>query len=276
METFLASISFNHLIFSIFILFIIILALLIYTLKLSKKIKSLQETIFSVQRDFDHKQTVVESIVSKITTGTPLATHPATQEQHITQKITQLLQQFSLKLNRKMYDSFKQEHAVWNEKFSILLTLLGKTEDDLKKVREHVFKDSWTSISELRQKSQLLFNDMKEDGIFYRMQSLLLISNLSAQQNQEVEAFRHTIAALKLYYESKPVLPLSHKITWKVGAALIKCTTYLDPNIQKEILRKFNITPKQILSLFQELDYADTHPELLQEIHIWVNHIVSI
>ncbi|MDK2818701.1 MAG: hypothetical protein KFW21_04555 [Spirochaetota bacterium] len=262
--------------FIFIIISVIIIILFIYYIRLSSKIKQLSEALFSLQRSVNHKETIFENTISKLAQNLPLDNHPATQEKHISNIIEQLLNKFSIQLQRKIQDNFQDEQDIWHDKFTILLTILGKTEQDLRQNRDELFKKSWISITELRQKSQLLFNDMKEDGIFYRMQSLWLLSDLEAQKQFYYDSFRYSIAALKLYQDSKPTLPLSQKIAWKVGENLADISTKLDKQSQQKNLKKFNLTMPQVLEIFQELENTSSNIEVFQKIRLWNNQFTSI
>ena len=255
---------------------VIIIILFIFCIRLSSKTKKLSEALFSLQRSVNHKETIFENTISKLAQNLPLDNHPATQEKHISNIIEQLLNKFSIQLQRKIQDNLQDEQDIWHDKFTILLTILGKTEQDLRQNRDELFKKSWISITELRQKSQLLFNDMKEDGIFYRMQSLWLLSDLEAQKQFYYDSFRYSIAALKLYQDSKPTLPLSQKIAWKVGENLADISTKLDKQSQQKNLKKFNLTMPQVLEMFQELENTSSNIEVLQKIRLWNNQFTSI
>ncbi|MGL5956290.1 MAG: hypothetical protein ACRC0X_06770 [Brevinema sp.] len=258
------------------ILGILTILLCLSNIILSKKIKKLSQELFSLQRSTNHKDTVLETTLSQFTQDLPIEKHPHTQNKQTTHLIENLLHKFSIRLNKKLHEKLQQEQNIWNEKFSLLLTLMNKTEKDLQQVRDHRFKESWISITELRQKAQLLFNDMQEDGVFYRIQSLWQLSTLSLQQQNPYDAFRHSTAALRLYHDSKPTLPLSHKIIWNIGNTFIESSKTLEKKIQQEIIKKFQITSKDILELFQETENFESNIETLQKIRIWYNQFTQL
>ncbi len=248
----------------------IIIALFILCIYLNKKVSTLTKIVFSLQRSVDHRYSVLEGAISQM--AQEISSDNLTPEdKHTNQVIENLLHKFSIRLNKKIHEKLQSEQDIWQDKFSVLLSLMGKTDDDLQQEIDVYFKDSWTTITELRQKSQLLFNDMQEDGIFYRMQSLWLLSNLNHQQTDNYESFRYCVAALKLYADFKPKLPLSQKITWKIGDSLLVCYPHLDTHQQQEILKKFHLSAQDILDLFQDLDSTESHT--LQQIQIWYNQL---
>ena len=260
----------------ILIIMIVLIALFIYCIYLTKKTSRLSKALFTLQRSVNHKETIFENTISKLAQDLPLDNHPATHEKNISQTIEQLLNKFSVQLHKNIQDNLQQEQNIWHDKFTVLLTILGKTEKDLRHHRDDLFKNSWTSITELRQKSQLLFNDMKEDGIFYRMQSLWLLSDLDLQQKSYYDSFRYTIAALKLYHDSKPNLPLSHKIAWKLGNNITELSAKLEKQQQLQLLKKFNLTSTQILETFQDLENFESNIAVLQKIRLWNNQSTNI
>ena len=260
----------------ILIIMIVLIALFIYCIYLTKKTSRLSKALFTLQRSVNHKETIFENTISKLAQDLPLDNHPATHEKNISHTIEQLLNKFSVQLHKNIQDNLQQEQNIWHDKFTVLLTILGKTEKDLRHHRDDLFKNSWTSITELRQKSQLLFNDMKEDGIFYRMQSLWLLSDLDLQQKSYYDSFRYTIAALKLYHDSKPNLPLSHKIAWKLGNNITELSEKLEKQQQCQLLKKFNLTSTQILETFQDLENFESNIAILQKIRLWNNQSTNI
>ena len=260
----------------ILIIMIVLIALFIYCIYLTKKTSRLSKALFTLQRSVNHKETIFENTISKLAQDLPLDNHPATHEKNISHTIEQLLNKFSVQLHKNIQDNLQQEQNIWHDKFTVLLTILGKTEKDLRHHRDDLFKNSWTSITELRQKSQLLFNDMKEDGIFYRMQSLWLLSDLDLQQKSYYDSFRYTIAALKLYHDSKPNLPLSHKIAWKLGNNITELSAKLEKQQQLQLLKKFNLTSTQILETFQDLENFESNIAILQKIRLWNNQSTNI
>ena len=260
----------------ILIIMIVLIALFIYCIYLTKKTSRLSKALFTLQRSVNHKETIFENTISKLAQDLPLDNHPATHEKNISHTIEQLLNKFSVQLHKNIQDNLQQEQNIWHDKFTVLLTILGKTEKDLRHHRDDLFKNSWTSITELRQKSQLLFNDMKEDGIFYRMQSLWLLSDLDLQQKSYYDSFRYTIAALKLYHDSKPNLPLSHKIAWKLGSNIAEISTKLERQQQQLIIKKFNLTSTQILEIFQDLENFESNIVVLQKIRLWNNQFANM
>ena len=260
----------------ILIIMIVLIALFIYCIYLTKKTSRLSKALFTLQRSVNHKETIFENTISKLAQDLPLDNHPATHEKNISHTIEQLLNKFSVQLHKNIQDNLQQEQNIWHDKFTVLLTILGKTEKDLRHHRDDLFKNSWTSITELRQKSQLLFNDMKEDGIFYRMQSLWLLSDLDLQQKSYYDSFRYTIAALKLYHDSKPNLPLSHKIAWKLGNNITELSTKLEKQQQQQLLKKFNLTSTQVLETFQDLENFESNIAVLQKIRLWNNQSTNI
>ena len=260
----------------ILIIMIVLIALFIYCIYLTKKTSRLSKALFTLQRSVNHKETIFENTISKLAQDLPLDNHPATHEKNISHTIEQLLNKFSVQLHKNIQDNLQQEQNIWHDKFTVLLTILGKTEKDLRHHRDDLFKNSWTSITELRQKSQLLFNDMKEDGIFYRMQSLWLLSELDLQQKSYYDSFRYTIAALKLYHDSKPNLPLSHKIAWKLGNNITVLSEKLEKQQQCQLLKKFNLTSTQVLETFQDLENFESNIAVLQKIRLWNNQSTNL
>lgn len=260
----------------ILIIMIVVIVLLVYCIYLSKKTAKLSKALFTLQRSVNHKETIFENTISKLAQDLPLENHPATHEKNISHTVEQLLNKFSIQLHKKIQDNLQQEQDIWHDKFTVLLTILGKTEKDLRHHRDDLFKDSWTSITVLRQKSQLLFNDMKEDGIFYRLQSLWLLSDLDLQQKSYYDSFRYTIAALKLYHDSKPNLPLSHKIAWKLGNNLTELSIKLEQQQQQQLLKKFNLTSTQVLEIFQELENFESNIEIFQKMRLWNNQSINL
>ena len=267
MSQLLLQISFNHLLYFTLFLSFLVLGLIIYNIKLSKTITKITQTVFSTRREQEQRYTILESIVSQLSINAP------SSEKSYVREIQEILEGFSLNLNKKVNITLKNERDNWHEKFAILLSVLDVTEEELKHERDLVFKDSWASITELRQKSQLLFKDMKEDGIFYRTQSLWLLSNISMQEKNHEEAFDYLLAALKLSYESKPVLPVTHKLVWKIARKLVDCTHVLDKETQSVALKKFHINPKQIAHLYQEYNPTGQEQALFQNIQSWANQI---
>ncbi len=230
--------------------------------------KKLSNSIYSYQRDMDHKISVIESVLEQVSRDLPLNEHPAVITKEKKDIIEDMLHDFSAKLHSQITRQLDSAQDIWNDKFSILLSLTGKTEQDLKGARDDYFKDSWTSITELRKKSQLLFNDMQEDGIFYRLQSLWLLSELEIQQGDDAEAFRHCTAAIKLYHDSKPKLPISRKVIWKICETLLKSSQKADHAYQLETLKKFHITAEDINTLYRDTgDYKNS--ELMQKLGSW-------
>ncbi|MGL4676881.1 MAG: hypothetical protein ACRCWI_04345 [Brevinema sp.] len=258
------------------VLGILIIILYLYNIILSKKIKRVSQELFSLQRSTNHKDTVLETTLAQLAQDFPIETHPHTTNKQSANMVENLLHKFSVRLNKKIHEKIQQEQNLWHEKFSMLLILMNKTEKDLQKVRDHQFKESWLSITELRQKAQLLFNDMQEDGVFYRIQSLWQLSCLNLQQQKPYEAFRHCTATIKLYHDSRPSLPLSHKIMWNIGDTFIQSTQFLDKHAQQEIIKKFHITGKDILEVFQEIENYESNIETLQQIRIWYNQFSQI
>ncbi len=258
------------------ILLSIVSVLLIFCIYLNKKVQSLSKDIFSLQRYSEHKDTLLENSIAQLAKDLPIENHPHTRNKTINNMIESLLHKFSITLNKKIHEKLQTEQSIWNDKFSILLSILGKTEKDIQQKRDDHFKESWDSITELRQKSQLLFNDMQEDGIFYRAQSLWLLSNLNLQQEDYYEAFRYCVAAIKLYIDGRPKLPLSQKIAWKIGDTFIESADHLTKNAQQEIIKKFQVNPESVLDIFLELDSIESNTEILQRVRIWLNQYTQI
>jgi len=252
------------------------ICLIIYSIILTKQYKYIKQEFFTLHRSIKQKETILENAVSRISEGVPLSKNPAEQEKVLLKKIETLIYNFSIKLNGTLYEKFQEEKNIWNDKFSVLLHSLGKTERELKYSRDNIFKDTWISITELRQKSQLLFIDMKEDGIFYRIQTLWFLSDLSIQQKQYYEAWRHLIASLKLCHTSNPTLPITHTLVWKMAELLYNSSELLSKVEQKEILYKFQISSQEILEYFHTLENSDPHIEIIQKIQIWNNQLSSI
>lgn len=236
----------------------------------------LERHLFSFERNVDQKNNILENVTSRLTLGMPVNLNPEERERKLLKTVQDLINDFSIKFNRSIQNYLSSERDIWNNKFSVLLYTLGKTEKDLAESRDILFQDTWTSIAELNQKSQLLFQDMKEDGIFYRTQSLWLLGSLCLHQNQYIDAFRHYTAAMKLFYDAKPSLPLTVSLMWKIAFDFCNCSLSLDKKSQKDILSKFHLTPHDIVSLYQMLDNKDSHTELLQKIRIWHNNILAI
>lgn len=255
---------------------IISIYLAIYNIFLTKQLNQLKQILFSLHRSTEQKETILENTVSRIAEGVPLSKNPAEQEKLLLKKVEDLIHNFSAKLNRIIYDILKDERNIWNDKFSVLLHSMGKNVFDLKHSRDIIFKDSWTSITELRQKSQLLFIDMKEDGIFYRIQTLWLLSDLCLQQKQYQIAYRHLIAALKLCLTSQPSLPITHTLTWKIATTLYTSAEYLTKKEQEELLYKFQLSSQEIVDYFHSLENSDPHIEIIQKLQIWNNQLSSI
>lgn len=260
----------------LFVLLFFILILFIKNRRLSKKIIHLERDFFSFERNIDQKNNILENVTSRLTLGMPVNLNPEERERKLLHTVQDLINDFSIKFNRSIQTYLSSERDIWNNKFSVLLRTLGKTEKDLIENRDILFQDTWVSIAELNQKSQLLFQDMKEDGIFYRTQSLWLLGSLCLHQNRYVDAFRHFVAAMKLFYDGKPSLPLTVSIMWKIAFDFCNCSLHLDKKSQKDILSKFHLTPHDIVSLYQMLDNKDSHTELLQKIRIWYNNILAI
>ncbi len=254
----------------------VVIALLIFCIYLNKKVSTLSKTIFSLQRSVDHKDTILENAITQMAKEMPSDSQLTSHDKHTHKIIETLLHKFSVRLNKKIHEKLQLEQSIWQDKFSILLSLMDKTEDDLRQERDEYFKDSWATITELRQKSQLLFNDMQEDGIFYRMQSLWLLSNLNHQQNNNYEAFRYCVAALKLYSDFRPKLPLSQKITWKIGDSFVECYQNMDATKQQEILKKFQMSGEDVLDLFQDLESFESNTNTLQQVRIWYNQLTQV
>lgn len=274
MQVIISNITLVHLLYICTGLLFLVVILVGCCFRLSRKIKKLSQNVFSLSRNFDHKETVLEQTVSQIASGLPIDLHPDIIEDRILKNVEDILHRFSIKLNKRFQESLLQEQNIWNDKFSILLKVLNKNEKDLNGARDHLFKDSWTSISKLRQKSQLLFNDMKEDGIFFRMQSLWQISHLDFLQQSYQDSFRHSVAAIKLYYDSKPSLPLSHKLLWKIGAIVVQNGSHLDPALQKEILQKFYLSPSDIIQSFQdETEHFQNNIETMHSLRLWAQQL---
>lgn len=260
----------------LFVLLFFIIILFIKNRHLSKKITHLERQFFTFERNIDQKNNILENVTARLTGGMPVNLNPKEREKKLLHTIQDLMNDFSIKFNRSVQTSLASERDLWNNKFSVLLHALGKTEKELIESRDILFRDTWVSITELHQKSQLLFQDMKEDGIFYRTQSLWMLGSLSLHQNQYIDAFRHFVAALKLFYDGKPSLPLTVSIMWKIAFDFCNCSLNLDKKSQKDILSKFHITPHDIVSLYQMLDNKDSHTELLQKIRIWHNNISTV
>lgn len=255
---------------------VIIVLILLLIIVLFRKINTLSNKVFTLQRSIDHRNTLLENSITQMAKDLPLENHPHTQNTQINNMIENLLHKFSIRLNKKIHDKFQLEQNIWHDKFSILLDLVGKTEKDLRQKRDEIFKDTWISITELRQKSQLLFNDMQEDGIFYRLQSLWLLGTVYHNQAEYIEAFRLCNAALKLVSEGQPKLPLSHKIIWSLVELFLNNEQHLDKYTQQNTLKKFQLTPQIIMEYCQELENFDSNIELLQQIRIWYNHHSNI
>ncbi|MGL4367779.1 MAG: hypothetical protein ACRCTQ_05835 [Brevinemataceae bacterium] len=239
-----------------------------------KTAKQLKKHLFSLERSYDQKFTMLENGVSLIAQGMPLNQNPTYKEKELIKHIETLINEFSLKLHQQMKDTLNNENGLWNEKFSILLQTLGKTENDLKKIQGKDFQTTWASISQMYQKSQLMFTDMKEDGIFYRIQSLWSLSELCFQQKKYHESWRHIIAGTKLLISSKPELPLTHNIAWNLANLIYNCALKLLTQEQLEILDKFHVTSQDILEYFYNLDNKDNHNKDLQKLRQWSNQLL--
>lgn len=252
---------------------IISIGLMLFSFKLYRRIRKLEKSLFSYQRVMEQKNCILENTVSQIAEAFPPDLNPVIREKKFLSIFEELIQNFSLKLNKTTQELIAIQNNVWNEKFAALLKITGKTEKDLSSVHAGILKDTWESIADLRQKSQLLFDDMREDSIFYRCQSLWLLGNLCLGQNRFTEAWRHYIAALRLYKDSSPKLPLTRSILWQIAGDMIICTKNLIHHELWDSLDKFHISPADIASLFIEIDKLDAHPESLQKIRNWANQI---
>ncbi|MGL4388128.1 MAG: hypothetical protein ACRCTJ_01880, partial [Brevinema sp.] len=186
--------------------------------------------------------------------------------------IQESLRSFSADIQEKIQNILDDTNSDWNDKFSVLLHLTGKNENDLNKQKNNLFINNWKSISKVRQQSLLLFNDMKEDGTFFRMYSLWTLSNLSISQQKHEEAWRHMIAAMKLYYDSKPELPLTHRLASSIGQLLYQCSLNIDKQIQINTLKKFHITAEQIVS-YLSLNNNKENIETMQLLMVWESQL---
>ncbi len=265
----------QHLLLISLFLTILIIILFIMCIVLFRYVKSLSTAIYTAQRDTDHKTDLMESALEQLAKDLPLQSHPSTLNKQKKDLVEEMLHDFSARLNKQIGSQLKSAQDIWNDKFSILVSLTGHTEQEIKSQRDDYFKDSWTSITELRKKSQLLFNDMQEDGVFYRLQSLLLLSELELQQSEDFEAFRHCSAAIKLYHDSKPRLPLSKKLIWKICETFIKAGEGTDINKQHETLKKFQITAKDIVDLYKDM-YDFKNAETMDRLGEWSTNYNSI
>ncbi|MGL5721633.1 MAG: hypothetical protein ACRCY4_04460 [Brevinema sp.] len=249
------------------------LGLILFSFKLYRRIRHLEKNLFSYQRVLEQKTSILDSVVSQIASAHPPDLNPHLREKRLLQLIEELVQNFSIKLNKTTHEQLTLQNDLWNEKFSALLKAVGKSERDLSPTRASEMLPAWTSIVDLRQKSQLLFDDMREDGIFYRIQSLWLLGNLSFSQNRNVEAWRHYVAGLRLFKESSPELPLTKNLMWKLADDMLLCLKQLTVRDQIDGLDKFHIRPEDIADIYMELNKADSHPDSLQKLRSWAHNM---
>ena len=247
--------------------------LILFSFKLYRRIRRLEKNLFSYQRVLEQKTSILDNVVSQIASAHPPDLNPQLREKRLLQLIEELVQNFSIKLNKTTHEQLTLQNDMWSEKFSSLLKALGKNERDLIQVHSNELLPAWTSIVDLRQKSQLLFDDMKEDGIFYRIQSLWLLGNLSFSQNRNVDAWRHYVAGVRLYKESSPQLPLTKNLMWKVADDMLICLKLLTVREQVDGLDKFHVLPEDVANIFIELNKDDSHPDSLQKLRSWAHNL---
>ncbi|MGL5254910.1 MAG: hypothetical protein ACRC9L_07965 [Brevinema sp.] len=247
--------------------------LILFSFKLYRRIRHLEKNLFSYQRVLEQKTSILDSVVSQIASALPPDLNPQLREKRLLHLIEDLVQNFSIKLNKTTHEQISLQNDIWNEKFSSLLKVLGKDERDLIKTLSTGALPAWTSIVDLRQKSQLLFDDMKEDGIFYRIQSLWLLGNLCFAQSRNVDAWRHYIAGIRLFKESSPKLPLTKNLMWKLADDILLCIKQLPTRDQMDGLNKFHVLPEEIALIFIELNKTDSHPDSLQKIRSWSHNM---
>lgn len=256
------------------ILSAIIICLFLVILYIFKKNNhKMHMELINTHRKFNQHINILNTIVNGLTSDLPLHNHPMEKEKQIVKELKHSMQKFSQDISENIQQIVSSENDLWNDKFSILLDTLGKSESELQEKRDDLFKESWTSISKLRKQSVLLFHDMKEDGTFFRMQSLYTLSQLCFSEQKYETTFRHIIAALKLYSDTQPTLPLSHHIAWDLGELLYQCSLHLDRDYQTHILKKFNISGDEIVSHLSNSQNYEEHIETLQLLRIWESQI---
>lgn len=247
------------------------IGLLLFSIKLYRRLRKLEKNLFSYYRVLEQKTGILENTVAQISSAMPPDLNPELREKKFLSSLESLVQNFSVALNKSTQEQIVQQNDLWHEKFSALLRALGKTEKDLSLSRDPNINAAWTSIVELRQKSQLLFDDMREDGIFYRLQSLWLLGSLGANQGRHMEALRHFTAAFRLYKDTLPKLPLSKTLMWQIADDYLSSVKQAEPPRQADILEKFHISPTDITHIYTELDKFDAHPDTLQKLRSWAH-----
>ncbi|MGL4562606.1 MAG: hypothetical protein ACRCVW_01965 [Brevinema sp.] len=252
---------------------IFILSILLAFYMMNKKIKRMSLEITNLTRQFNQKINLITNIVNALTSDLPLDFHPSEREKKLLHKMKEQITLFSSNIHKNVENIITQESDHWNDKFSTLLSALGKTEQNLETPKNDLFKKNWNSISKIRQQSLLLFNDMKEDGVFFRMYSLWTLSSLSVSQQKYNDAWRHIIASLKLYCDSQPELPLTHRLAWNISELLYECSLEVEKKEQIALLEKFHITADEIVSYLSINNNNEENIETLQLLLVWASQL---
>ncbi|MGL4394760.1 MAG: hypothetical protein ACRCS8_06000 [Brevinema sp.] len=260
---------------SLEIILIVFLLLLIILLAfvINKRFSKLEMEIINLKRQYNQKINLVNDMINSLTSDLPLEFHPSEREKKIFTQLQTSLKNFSTDIQKNVQKLLSEEHSEWDDKFSALLHLTGKTKEDIKAEKNNFFVEDWKSISKVRQQSIMLFNDMKEDGTFFRMYSLWTLSNLSISQQKHEEAWRHMIAAIKLYCDSKPELPLTHRLAWNIAQSLYQSSLNIDKRYQIDILEKFNITAEEIVSYLSSINNSPENTETIQLLMVWESQL---